>query len=98
MNRSLPLVLLLGPLGCRPSPTDTHPHTWVYQLQNADPTQIAATAFDVVVMDYARDGTDATAYTPQEIQTLQASGKLVLAYLSIGEAETYRFYWDPSWD
>ncbi len=98
MIRPLSFALLFGLLTCRPSRPDASPRTWVYQLQNADPAQLTATAFDVVEMDYARDGTDATAYTPEEIQTLRASGKLVLAYLSIGEAENYRFYWDPSWD
>lgn len=71
--------------------------SWGYQLQNADPGQLAASQYDVIVMDYARDGTDATAYTAGEIQYLKDRGKIVLAYLSLGEAENYRFYWQPSW-
>jgi cysteinyl-tRNA synthetase, unknown class len=72
-------------------------HSWGYQLQNADPAQLAACNYDLVVIDYSRDGSDAGAYSAQEIQAIKDSGKTVLAYLSIGEAENYRFYWQPGW-
>jgi cysteinyl-tRNA synthetase len=40
-------------------------------------------------------GTQASAFTPAQIADLKGSTgtKVVLAYLSIGEAEDYRFYW-----
>ena len=72
--------------------------SWAYQLQNADPAEIANSNFDLVVIDYSRDGTEDLKYTPQEIQLMQESGKIVIAYISIGEAENYRFYWKESWD
>ena len=28
----------------------------------------------------------------------KGSSRLVIAYMSIGEAETYRYYWHKSWD
>lgn len=71
--------------------------SWVYQLQNADINNLANTAYDIVVIDYSMDGTDDEAYTNAQIQSLKTSGKIVLAYLSIGEAEDYRFYWQDSW-
>ena len=71
--------------------------SWGYQLQNADPAELAASAYDVIVMDYSRDGTDAGAYSVSEIQSIKSSGKIVLAYFSIGEAEDYRFYWKSWW-
>ncbi len=72
--------------------------SWAYQLQNADPHEIAATNFDIVVIDYSRDGTDSEAYTSNEINLIKEAGKIPIAYLSIGEAENYRFYWQDSWD
>ncbi len=72
--------------------------SWGYWLQNADVDTIASSSYDLVVIDYSRDGTDATRYTQADIAKIQQSGKLVLAYLSIGEAEDYRFYWEKSWD
>ncbi len=80
------------------NPVFTEADSWLYQLQNANIDDIAATDFDIVVMDYAQDGTDDTAYTQMQIQELQDSGKIVLAYFSIGEAEDYRFYWDDQWN
>jgi len=70
---------------------------WGYQLQNAEPAELAASQYDVIVIDYSRDGTDAGAYTPEEIQSIKDTGKIVLSYLSIGEAEDYRFYWKDWW-
>ncbi|MFA6027662.1 MAG: MJ1477/TM1410 family putative glycoside hydrolase [Patescibacteria group bacterium] len=71
--------------------------SWVYQLQDADTEALASTAYDIVVIDYSKDGTDDEAYTYEQIQNLRDSGKIVLAYLSLGEAEEYRFYWQDAW-
>ncbi len=80
--------------GCGEEPA---PSSWAYQLQGADPSQLAAFNFGLVVMDYSRDGTEDGAYSRGEIERLKASGKIVLAYLSVGEAEDYRFYWREGW-
>lgn len=75
--------------------------SWGYQLQDLDLKRAAASPFDVLVVDYARDGTDDSALKPAEVARLQAkpdgSRRLVLAYLSIGEAESYRSYWRKEW-
>jgi cysteinyl-tRNA synthetase len=72
-------------------------HRWLYQLENASISQILATRFDLITMDYSKDGSDEGRYTRQEIQKLQAAGKVVLAYLSIGGAEDYRYYLKKQW-
>jgi cysteinyl-tRNA synthetase len=74
---------------------------WLYVLQPngvAEITALTASDFDLVVMDYSDDGSADGEFSPAQIATLKASGKVVLAYLSIGEAETYRYYWDPNWN
>lgn len=75
--------------------------SWGYQLQDLDLKRAAASPFDVLVVDYARDGADESALKPAEVARLQAkpdgSRRLVLAYLSIGEAESYRSYWRKEW-
>jgi len=71
--------------------------SWGYWLQGADIETLADSSYDVLVIDYSFNGTDEETYTPDKIQRLQQSGKLVLAYLSIGEAEDYRFYWQEGW-
>jgi cysteinyl-tRNA synthetase, unknown class len=77
------------------------PNDFVYQLQNVNLSAIGKTKFDLVVMDYSRDGSDERKFSAEEIEALKTSPggrKRVLAYMSIGEAEDYRFYWQRSWD
>jgi len=71
--------------------------SWGYQLQNPIPSEIAAAPFDLVVIDYSSDGTDVTAFTTEELTQMKSSGKKIIAYLSIGETEDYRFYFKEKW-
>lgn len=92
----LPLVLKSG-VGVSLATVDDY----LYQLQEMDLTAIGNTAYDLVVMDYSLYGDDANAFNAVEITALKDSPggeKIVLAYMSIGEAETYRSYWEPDWD
>ncbi len=91
-----------GPFGVRSAGASyAVPNDFVYQLQNIDLGAIGKTRFDLVVMDYSRDGSDERKSSAQQIDALKASPggrKRVLAYMSIGEAEDYRFYWQRTWD
>lgn len=71
---------------------------WAYWLQHPNLAALVDYPADVVVIDYSYDGTDAKAFDHQTIRMLQRSGKKVLCYFSIGEAESYRFYWNPAWE
>lgn len=68
---------------------------WAYQLQQIDIDELAASRADLLVIDYAGD--EGIPFTPEEIDRLHAAGKIVLSYLSIGEAEAYRPYWNAAW-
>ncbi len=92
----------------RPSGADSLPVTrlpavtsWAYQLQHVNVAKAAASPFDLLVVDYSKDGSDATALTSEEVALLKrkpdGSRRLVIAYLSVGEAESYRFYWKAAW-
>jgi cysteinyl-tRNA synthetase len=73
---------------------------FVYQLQNIDLAAIGETGFDLVVIDYSSDGGDESVFSRAQIDILKHSPggeKIVLSYLSIGEAEDYRFYWQSDW-
>jgi len=72
--------------------------SWRYQLQNLDPSQIARSGDDLAVVD--SDGEGGTLGADQVARMRRkpdGSRRLVLAYLSIGEAESYRQYWERSW-
>ena len=75
--------------------------SWAMQLQQIDIEQIAASPLDMVVIDYSKDGSDEQRMTADEIERMRykadGSRRLVLSYLSIGEAETYRYYWQSCW-
>ena len=76
--------------------------SWGYQLSNIEPDEIAASSYDAVVIDYARDGTQKTQLTAREIERMKikpdGGRRIVLAYLSVGEAEQYRAYWNKRWN
>ena len=72
--------------------------SWAYWLQDIKIEELKNNSSDLVVIDYSKDGLDETAFTKAEIKSLKDEGKVVLAYLSIGEAEDYRFYWKDSWN
>ena len=59
---------------------------------------VCATNYDLIIMDLFIECNE---FSSDEIELLhqKANGgrRLVIAYMSIGEAEDYRYYWDKSW-
>jgi len=107
MNRRQFLGVLAGSIisgallhscsGVKTNKTTRRVKSWALQLQNAEPDLIAKSGFELVVIDYSRDGSEEGRYTKEEIKRIKASGIVPIAYLSIGEAEDYRFYWRDGW-
>lgn len=64
---------------------------------------MAASNYDAFIIDLFFDDSNLgqVAFTSTEIATLRTKpgggSRLVIAYMSIGEAESYRFYWDARW-
>lgn len=60
---------------------------------------VISTNYDLLIMDLYFDGNNA--FSASEIDSLKtkANGgkRLVICYLSIGEAEDYRYYWKQGW-
>ena len=60
---------------------------------------IKATNYDLLIMDLFFN--DNTEFSAEEINALKekANGgsRFVISYMSIGEAEDYRYYWQPDW-
>lgn len=60
--------------------------------------QITKTDFDLIIMDAFFDEQVFTAAEVEQMKNKSHGGKrLVVAYISIGEAEEYRYYWQPGW-
>jgi cysteinyl-tRNA synthetase, unknown class len=107
-----PLALALGLLAAGTANAADRPNpfagakTWGYQLRNLEPGPrkvIAASPYDLVVIDYARgEDRKEIPLTKDEVAEMQkkpdGGKRLIIAYLSIGETENYRYYWKPEWD
>jgi cysteinyl-tRNA synthetase, unknown class len=80
--------------------------TWAFQLKNleaGEQAKIAASPFDLVVIDSEKfPGGVETPLTKEEVERMKkkpdGSRRLVIAYMSAGETENYRFYWKPEWN
>jgi cysteinyl-tRNA synthetase len=97
----LAILILLSMLLSTCQPSNASSKDWgsvknfLYQLQHADPDRIGPTAFDLVVVPISTAGS-----SPKVIPALKDSPggpKLILCYMSIGQTENYRWYWDPDW-
>jgi len=71
--------------------------SWGYWLQAPNIEIICNSPYDLIVIDYSFDGTDLKAFTSEHLEQLHSANKYVLCYFSIGEAESYRFYWKHNW-
>ncbi len=62
--------------------------------------KIKATGYDLIVMDlFFNNGEPFTADEIHQLKKKPGGGRrLVVGYLSIGEAENYRYYWNPVWE
>ncbi|HEX7927632.1 MAG TPA: endo alpha-1,4 polygalactosaminidase [bacterium] len=60
---------------------------------------LQATSYDVLIIDATLpDGTDLSPSDVASLKTKAGGGsRLVIAYMSIGEAENYRYYWQSGW-
>lgn len=60
---------------------------------------VANTNYDVVIVDAFYEDDLLSSGDVQSLKTKANGGKrLVLAYMSIGEAEDYRYYWNTDWE
>lgn len=61
-------------------------------------TAIDNTNYDVFILDFFFDDDPLTAADLEKLKTKPNGAKrIVLSYMSIGEAENYRYYWESSW-
>ena len=81
---------------------------WAYQIQGLTQSgavdRLVASRYDLLVLEPTRTDKQTSSFDSKGmVQQLHATtGKsgntrLVLAYVDIGEAESWRYYWDSSW-
>ena len=98
---ALPLVLTVGLAACvRTTPGSSEPDwlsvdDFLYQLQRARPERIGETAYDLLVVSIGAAG--GSREVIENLKHSPGGAKIVLCYMSIGQAEDYRFYWQREW-
>jgi len=74
---------------------------FAYWIQDIDKAEIEDSKYDLIIIDYSADGSELEEFNKDDVKDMKSSGnkeKFLLSYISIGEAESYRFYWNESWD
>ncbi|HEY0089446.1 MAG TPA: MJ1477/TM1410 family putative glycoside hydrolase [Candidatus Lokiarchaeia archaeon] len=74
---------------------------FAYWIQDIDKDEIEDSKYDLIIIDYSADGSELEEFNKDDVKDMKSSGnkeKFLLSYISIGEAESYRFYWNESWD
>jgi cysteinyl-tRNA synthetase len=76
--------------------------TWLYHLGDVSDeraAEIGATNADLVVTEWADYSRHETPYSAERIDLMRGGDdKLIVSYISIGEAEPYRYYWQEAWE
>jgi cysteinyl-tRNA synthetase len=97
----LSLWLALALVACaKATPQPSEPdwlgvNDFLYQLQRARPERIGETAFDLLVLSIGAAG--GSREVVEKLKHSPGGEKIVLCYMSIGQAEDYRFYWQREW-
>ena len=104
---TLAVLAVLVAMASLASAGDLPVHSWVYRLQPRDDAdceaylrEVAATPTQLAVVDHAC-GEEHQPFRRAQIAALRrrpdGGRRLVVAYMSIGEAEDYRWYWRSSY-
>ncbi|MBU0650464.1 endo alpha-1,4 polygalactosaminidase [bacterium] len=91
--KKLSLIVFMVLFFLRSSVFAQSSNPWLLQLQKINIDEIISSDYKFVVLDYSRDGTDAFRFREYEISRLKKKGITPICYISIGEAEDYRWYW-----
>lgn len=97
--RDLPVNWWQASRGHRPLLAVNH---WHYQLDRIEPSlqDLARNTADLLIIDHAKRS-GKVRLSREEVEKLKirpdGSRRLVVSYMSIGEAEEFRYYWQADW-
>ena len=92
---SLPVLHVPAPVVAS-SPSSTAVSSYVVWYDDPSPLLLAASQYDLVIVD-PDYGSRGEPWTIEDLHRIAESGKKLVAYLSVGEAEEWRDYWNSSW-
>lgn len=65
-------------------------------LSQVSPATVGKSGYDLVIVNVADQ--DSRLFTKADVQAMKAGGKIVLAQVSLGYAEPFRWYWKKEWN
>jgi cysteinyl-tRNA synthetase len=74
---------------------------FAYWLSDINKKDVKDSRYDLIIVDYSADGSEDEEFSEDDVEYMKSSGdkkKFLISYISIGEAEDYRYYWEESWD
>lgn len=75
--------------------------SWYYHLDRTDRDVVQRSDADLLVIDYATNG-GRNPFSKDDVDKMRVrrdgTKRLVVSYMSVGEAETYRWYWQKGWE
>jgi len=71
---------------------------WIYFSHDVNIEQVINSPFEIVIIDYKKDGKEGGELSKVDIARIKASGKKVLSYITLDTAQSYRFYWKDEWN
>ncbi len=97
------LVILFLPWGVEAKQSLDDVEFWAYQIQKLNTsgavTKLVNSNFDLLVVEPTRSDKETPNFKTKKMVTrLKNSDKIVLAYVDIGEAENWRWYWENDWE
>lgn len=78
------------------SPADlTYIHSFGYYTSKIDPDKVMKSGYEMMIVNEA--DSNSNLFTKDAVTKMKSSGKVVLAEVSVGYAENYRWYWKKEW-
>jgi len=86
------------PFSCAPKSMNwVDVNDWFYQLQVSDFELLANSKYDLLVIDGDPPSHDLNRNVVERMKCGGDGEKFLVSYLSVGQAENYRDYWQPDW-
>lgn len=70
--------------------------TFAYYTSQVDPETVGKSDYDLMIVNEA--DANSRLFDAADIEKMKTNDKLVIAEISVGHAESYRWYWKKEWD
>jgi cysteinyl-tRNA synthetase len=80
----------------KPRPTLDSVTSFAYYTSQVDPEKVLASNHKMFIINEA--DSNSRLFEKSDVEHMKSNGKLIVAEISLGVAENYRWYWDKDWN